>query len=50
MAGVNGVTTYALNLVNDQPDVQFFYFIIRLLESSTCFDQRRAHHHEVKFY
>jgi len=26
------------------------YFIIRLLQSSTCFEQRRAHHQEVKFY
>jgi len=37
-------------LVNDQLDTQFFYFIIRLLQSSTCFEQRRAHHQEVKFY
>ena len=35
------------NLVNDQLDAQFFYFIIRLLQSSTCFEQRRAHHQEV---
>jgi len=33
-----------LNLVNDQLDAQFFYFIIRLLQSSICFQQRRAHH------
>ena len=37
-------------LVNDQLDVQFFYFIIRILQSSTCFEQRRAHHREVKLY
>jgi len=37
-------------LVNDQLDVQFFYFIIRLLQSSTCFEQRRDHHQEVKLY
>jgi hypothetical protein len=37
-------------LVNDQLDAHFFYFIIRLLQSSTCFEQGRAHHREVKFY
>ena len=37
-------------LVNDQIDVQFFYFMIHLLQSSTCFEQRRAHHHEIKLY
>ena len=36
--------------VNDQLDAQLLYFIIRLLQSSTCFEQRRAHHQEVKFY
>ena len=35
-------------LVNDKLDAQLFYFIIRLLQSSTCFEQRRAHHQEVK--
>ena len=40
----------SLTLVNDQLDAQFFYFIIRSLQSSTCFEQRRAHHQEVKFY
>ena len=40
----------SINLVNDQLDTQFFYFIIRLLQSSTCFEQRRAHHQEVKLY
>jgi len=39
-----------LKLVNDQLDTQFFCFIIRLLQSSTCFEQRRAQHQEVKFY
>jgi len=37
-------------LVNDQLDAQFFYFIIGLLQSSTCFEQRRAHHQEVELY
>ena len=37
-------------LVNDQLDAQLFHFIIRLLQSSTCFEQRRAHHQEVKLY
>jgi len=27
----------SITLVNDQLDAQFFYFIIRLLQSSTCF-------------
>ena len=40
----------SLTLVNDQLDGKFFYFIIRLLQSSTCFEQRRAHHQEVKLY
>ena len=39
-----------VNLVNDQLDAQFFYFIIRLLQPSTCFEQRRAHHQDVKLY
>ena len=37
-------------LVNGQLDAQIFYFIMRLLQSSTCFEQRRAHHQEVKLY
>ena len=37
-------------LVNDQLDSQIFNFITRLLQSSTCFEQRRAHHQEVKLY
>ena len=28
----------SITLVNDQLDAQFFYFIIRLLQSSTCFE------------
>ena len=40
----------SITLANDQLDAQLFYFIIRLLQSSTCFEQRRAHHQEVKFY
>ena len=40
----------SITLVNDQLDAQFFYFIIRLLRYSTCFEQRRAHHQEVKLY
>ena len=38
----------SITLVNDQLDAQFFYFIIRLLQSSTCFEQLRAYHQEVK--
>ena len=38
------------NSVNDQLDAQFLYVIIRLLQSSTCFEQRRAHHQDVKLY
>ena len=33
-------------MVGDQPDAQFFY-IVRLFQSSTCFEQIRAHHQEV---
>ena len=41
------LTVYlSITLVNDQLDAKFFYFIIRLLQSSTCFEQRRAHHHQ----
>jgi len=40
----------SITLLNDQLDAQFFYFITRLLESSTCFEQRSAHHQEVKLY
>jgi hypothetical protein len=34
-------------LVNDQLDAQFF-FLIFLFQSSTCFEQLRAHHQENK--
>jgi len=40
----------SITLVNDQLDAQLFYFIMRLLQSSTCFEQRRVHHQEVKLY
>ena len=40
----------SITLVNDQLDTQCFYFIIRLLQSSTCFEQRRAYHQEVILY
>jgi len=40
----------SITLVNNQLDEQLLYFIIRLLQSSTCFEQRRAHHQEVKLY
>ena len=40
----------SVTLVNDQLDAKFFYFIIRSLQSSTCFEQSRAHHQEVKLY
>ena len=40
----------SINLVNYQLDAQLFYFVIRLLQSSTCFEQRRSHHQEVKLY
>ena len=33
-------------LVRDQLDAHFFY-MIRLFQSSTCFEQMQAHHHEV---
>ena len=39
-----------ITLANDQLDAQFFYFIISLLQYTTCFEQRRAHHQEVKLY
>ena len=38
--------TEAKLLVGDQLDAKFFY-IIRLFQSSTCFEQTRAHHQEV---
>jgi hypothetical protein len=36
-------------LVNDQLDTQF-YFLICLFQSSTCFEQPRAHHQENQLY
>ena len=36
-----------ITLANDQLDAHFLYSIICLLQSSTCFEQRRAHHEEV---
>ena len=45
------LTVYlSITVENDQLDAQFFYLIIRLLQSSTCFEQRCAHHKEVKLY
>ena len=45
------LTVYlSITLVNDQLDAQLLCFIIRLLQSSTCFEQRCAHHQEVKLY
>ena len=40
----------SITLVNNQLDAQLLYFIIRLLQSSTCFEQRHVHHQEVKLY
>jgi len=40
----------SITLANDQLDAQLFYCIIRLLQSSTCFEQRRAYHQEIKLY
>jgi hypothetical protein len=39
-----------ITLANHQLDAQCFYFIIFLLQSSTCFEQRRAHHQEIKLF
>jgi len=36
------------SLAINQLDAQFIYFIISLLQPSTYFEQRRAHHQEVK--
>jgi len=38
-----------ITLANDQLDTQFLYLIIGLLQSSTCFEHRRAHHQESNF-
>jgi len=40
----------SITLANDQLDAQLFLFIIRLLQSSICFEERRSHHQVVKFY
>ena len=40
----------SITLASDQLDAQFLYFIILLLQPSTCFEQRRSHHQKVKFY
>ena len=37
-------------LANNQHDAQLLYFIIHLLQSSTCFEVSRVHHQEVKLY
>ena len=42
--------SFTLTLANDKLDTQLLYFIILLLQSSTCFEQLRAHHQEVKLY
>jgi hypothetical protein len=36
-------------LVNDKLDAEFF-FLICLFQSSTCFEQPRAHHQEINFF
>jgi hypothetical protein len=36
-------------LAGAQLDAQIICFIISLLQSSACFEQRRVHHQEVKF-
>jgi hypothetical protein len=44
---INLCVKYILpNLAGDQLDAQFFY-IKPLFQSSTCFEQARAHHQEV---
>jgi len=40
----------SITSANDQLNTQFLYFIILLLQSSTCLEQRRTHHQEVKLY
>jgi len=47
---MSGENYQIITSAKDQLDAQFLYFIIILLQSSTCFEQRRAHHQEVKFY
>jgi hypothetical protein len=38
----------SLTLANDQLDAQFF--LLHLLQSSTCIEQYRAHPQEAKLY
>ena len=45
-----GTHNSVVALINDQLDAQLLYFIIRLLQSCTRFEQRLAHHQEVKLY
>jgi len=40
----------SITLVNDQFEAQLLYCIICLLQSSTCFEQCRAHHQEVRLF
>jgi len=40
----------SITLANVQLDAQFLYFITRLLQSCTCFEQHHAHHEEVNLY
>ena len=40
----------SMALANDQLDAQLIYFIIRLVQTSTCIEQRRAHRQEVILY
>ena len=49
-AGFESQQSHAVTSVNDQLDAQFFYLIIRLLQTSTCFEQRRADRQAVKLY
>ena len=47
---IERTTILFITLVNGKLDAQLFYFIMRLLQSSTCFEQRRARHQEVRLY
>jgi len=44
------ITTAQIHSGNDQLDTKLLYFIIRLLQSSTCFEERRAHYQEARLY
>jgi len=37
-----------LTLANDELDAKSLYLIIQSIQSSTCFEQRRAHHQKAK--